>query len=103
MSPGPGVLCPQRLLHLLVLRPVLRLVFGVHARGREHLAELDRFILVANHNSHLDTLLLYSILPARQLLRTHPVAARDHFARTPWLFRLLTRWFRPIWMPSTSA
>ncbi len=93
-----GILSPRLLLHLLLLRPLLRLIFGVNARGREHLYGLDRFILAANHNSHLDTLLLYSILPARRILRVHPVAAKDYFARAPRVFRLMERLFEPIWV-----
>ena len=38
----------------------------------QHLAGLDRFILVANHNSHLDILLLFQVLPLRHLLAHAP-------------------------------
>ena len=65
----------RALIHLLILRPLLRLVFGVAVEGRSHLDGLDRFILAANHNSHLDTLLLFCLLPRKQLGRTRPVAA----------------------------
>lgn len=86
------------LLHLLLLRPLLHLIFGLSVEGRENLERLDRFILVANHNSHLDTLLLYSVLPVRQILRTHPLAARDYFSRHRWLFAVVNYLFRPIWV-----
>lgn len=86
------------LIHLLLLRPLLRLIFGVNVEGRENLKGLDRFILAANHNSHLDTLLLYSVLPIRQILRTHPLAARDYFSRHRWLFAAVNYLFRPIWI-----
>jgi len=86
------------LVHLLLLRPFLRIVFGVSVVGRENLTGLDRFILVANHNSHLDVLLLYAILPVRQIVKTHPVAAREYFSRHPWLFSTLDYLFQPIWV-----
>ena len=73
-------------LHLLLIRPLLRLLFGVNVVGRENLEGLDRFILAANHNSHLDIFLLYSALPPSRIARTHPVAARDYFKNPPWLF-----------------
>jgi 1-acyl-sn-glycerol-3-phosphate acyltransferase len=92
------VLSLRVLIHLLLLRPLLRLIFGINVTGRENLKGLDRFILVANHNSHLDTLLLYSVLPVGQIPTTHPLAARDYFARHRWLFAVVNYLFRPIWI-----
>lgn len=89
---------PRLWVHLLVLRPLLRLVFGVTVVGKENLRGLDRFVLVANHNSHLDVLLLYAILPTSHVLRTSAVAARDYFARFPPLVRALEYLFRPVWV-----
>jgi len=86
------------LIHVLVIRPLLKLVFGVSVEGRENLAELERFVLVANHNSHLDVFLLFHILPLRQLRRTHPVAAYEYFARSKILLRLVSFLFQPVWI-----
>ena len=89
---------PRVLIQLLLVRPFLHGVFGVTVTGRENLKGLDRFIMVANHNSHLDIFLLYSILPTRHIANTSPVAARDYFARPKWLFRVLDNLLRPIWV-----
>jgi len=89
---------PRTWVHLLVLRPLLRLFFGVSVEGREHLAGLGRFILAANHNSHLDVPLLFSVLPARRLALTRPVAARDYFEKRPLFFRFVDALFRPVWI-----
>jgi 1-acyl-sn-glycerol-3-phosphate acyltransferase len=86
------------LMHTLLLRPFLWLVFGVNIRGRENLEGLDQFILIANHNSHLDTLLLYAAMPVRQTLKTHPVAAKDYFSKPRLLFELVSFLFRPVWV-----
>jgi 1-acyl-sn-glycerol-3-phosphate acyltransferase len=85
-------------LHLLLIRPLLRLLFGVNVVGRENLVGLDRFILVANHNSHLDIFLLYSALPPGRIARTHPVAARDYFSKPPWLFKMVQFLLQPVWV-----
>jgi 1-acyl-sn-glycerol-3-phosphate acyltransferase len=85
-------------LHLLLIRPLLRLLFGVNVVGRENLEGLDRFILAANHNSHLDIFLLYSALPSCKIARTHPVAARDYFSNPPWLFKMVQFLLQPVWV-----
>lgn len=92
------MLSPRVLIHLLLVRPLVRLFFGVNAAGCEHLAAVDQCIIIANHNSHLDVPLIFSVLPVRRLLRTHPVAAREYFARWRLLFRVLDYLFRPIWI-----
>jgi 1-acyl-sn-glycerol-3-phosphate acyltransferase/thymidylate kinase len=88
----------QLLLHLLVLRPLVRLVFGAGIEGREHLRGLSQFILVANHNSHLDLPLLFQLLPLRQIPRTHPMAAHEYFSRSRLLFRSVELLFGPVWV-----
>ena len=85
-------------LHLLLIRPLLRLLFGVNVVGRENLEGLDRFVLAANHNSHLDIFLLYSALPPSRIARTHPVAARDYFEKPPWLFKMVQFLLQPVWV-----
>ena len=39
------------------------------------------FVLVANHASHLDTIILTAALPSRLRRTTHPVAAADYWGR----------------------
>ena len=48
----------QRAAHLLLLRPFLKVFCGVNVIGRRNLRGLDRFMLIANHNSHFDVILV---------------------------------------------
>lgn len=86
------------LIHLFLLRPFLKLFFGVNVEGKKNLAALDRYILIANHNSHLDIMLLFYILPIRHIMITHPVAAEEYFSRSKVLFKLVEYLFRPVWI-----
>ena len=66
-----------------LVRPIVRLVIGVAVFGRERLKHDEPVIIVANHNSHLDALVLMDLLPRKCLYRTRPVAAADYFRRHP--------------------
>lgn len=47
-----------------LLRGLLRLLYGVRVQGMEHYSEAgDRVLIVANHTSLLDGILLYAWLP----------------------------------------
>lgn len=64
---------------MLIVRPIARLLFGLDTIGAEKLPTKGPAIVAANHNSHVDTLILLCLFPARLLPILRPVAAADHF------------------------
>jgi 1-acyl-sn-glycerol-3-phosphate acyltransferase len=76
------------LFYLFVVKPLVLIVLGINARNRHLLPAKGPAIIVANHNSHLDTLALMSLFPLSLASKIRPVAAADYFLRN----RLL-RWF----------
>ena len=75
----------QKAFFALVVRPVLMIFSGGSVRGRERLPTKGPAIIVANHNSHLDTLTIMAMYPLAKLRLLRPVAAMDYFMRTRWL------------------
>jgi 1-acyl-sn-glycerol-3-phosphate acyltransferase len=68
-----------RLAWWALLRGVFRTWNRLQVCGREHLPSRPPFILVANHASHLDALVLTAALPLRWRDQTFPMAASDVF------------------------
>jgi 1-acyl-sn-glycerol-3-phosphate acyltransferase len=78
----------RTLFALLIVKPLVLLMLGINARGKEHLPLSGPAILVANHNSHLDTMALMSLFPLRLINKVRPVAAVDYF-----LCNRFIKWF----------
>ncbi|MFA6456540.1 MAG: 1-acyl-sn-glycerol-3-phosphate acyltransferase [Bacteroidota bacterium] len=85
-------------IHLFILRPFVKFLLGINIFAQENIFHLNRFIIIANHNSHLDILLLFHCLPLKQIPLTHPVAAEEYFSKSKILFSLVNYLFSPIWV-----
>lgn len=60
-----------------------RLVTGVHADWRGCKPAAEPRVYFANHTSHGDFVLIWSVLPAAQRAATSPVAAADYWEASP--------------------
>ena len=78
----------RRWLVVILARPLARIFTGADVIGRERLPLTGPAIVVANHASHVDTLLMLTIFPSRALARVRPAAAADYFLKGP-----LISWF----------
>lgn len=64
---------------MLIVRPIARLLFGLDVINAEKLPNDGPAIVAANHNSHVDTVVLLCLFPSKLLPKLRPVAAADHF------------------------
>lgn len=78
----------RRALLSIFIRPIARVLLGMYAEGKDNLPISGPAIIAANHNSHIDTLLLLCLFPSKTLQILRPVAAADHFLRNP-----VSSWF----------
>jgi len=62
-----------------IVKPLVLIVLGINLKGREKLPLKGPAIIAANHNSHLDALVLMSLYPLASIHKVRPVAAADYF------------------------
>lgn len=69
-------------IYSFLVRAFLKIIVGVKFDSAKFLLNEEQFIIVANHNSHLDTMTIMASLPRKIIHKVKPVAAADHFAKT---------------------
>jgi acyl-[acyl-carrier-protein]-phospholipid O-acyltransferase/long-chain-fatty-acid--[acyl-carrier-protein] ligase len=75
----------RRILPFFLVRFALRLFFRAEIRGLEHLAAAGpRVLVVANHVSSLDAVVLSALLPGRILFATHADIAQRWWLKPYW-------------------
>lgn len=86
-------------IHSFLVRWFLKLIIGVKFDDPGFLLKEDRFIIVANHNSHLDTMSLMASIPRKMVHKVKPVAAQDHFGKNKFQEKLSTFFINALLIP----
>lgn len=86
------------LLFSLLIKPFVLIILGIRTRGKENLPE-GQFILISNHASHIDTLVLLCMFPVRKILEIRPVAAADYWTRNKFIYAITDFLFNILPIP----
>lgn len=73
---------------VFVVKPLVLIILGLNVKNRQKLPVNGPAVIAANHNSHLDTLVIFSLYPLSKVHKLRPVAAADYF-----LSNKLMAWF----------
>jgi len=68
---------------LLFVKPLVFIGLGLNIINRQNLPMNGPVVVAANHNSHLDTLVLLALFPISIIHKVRPVAAADYFLSNP--------------------
>ncbi len=88
----------RELLFALLIRPLIVLFIGVRKVGELRLPR-GQFIIVSNHASHVDTLVLLSLIPLRRLKEVRPVAAADYWTKNRLIYAVVSFLFNVLPIP----
>lgn len=67
------------------VNPLIFLITGISIKGKENIPTNEPYIIIANHNSHLDILAIMSLYKTDDVVNVNPVAASDYFFKNRYL------------------
>jgi 1-acyl-sn-glycerol-3-phosphate acyltransferase len=81
-----------------VLAAVARLITGAQGHWKGVPPKAEQRIYFANHQSHLDWVLIWATLPADLRAQTRPIAAADYWQKTPLKHWITREVFRAVYV-----
>jgi 1-acyl-sn-glycerol-3-phosphate acyltransferase len=86
-----------------VLSAIARLITGAQGHWKGCPPTAEQRIYFANHQSHLDWVLIWAALPTDLRTRTRPIAARDYWTSSPFKQWLTTEVFNAVYVSRTRT
>jgi 1-acyl-sn-glycerol-3-phosphate acyltransferase len=86
-----------------ILAFIARLITGAQGHWKGCPPKAEQRIYFANHQSHLDWVLIWAALPHELRARTRPIAARDYWTSSPFKQWLTTEVFHAVYVSRTRA
>ncbi len=87
----------------LLLAFIARLITGTQGHWKGCPPKAEQRIYFANHQSHLDWVLIWAALPRELRARTRPIAARDYWTSSPFKRRLTSAVFNAVYISRTRV
>ena len=87
----------------LLLAFIARLITGAQGHWKGCPPKAEQRIYFANHQSHLDWVLIWAALPRELRVRTRPIAARDYWTSSPFKQWLTTAVFNAVYVSRTRV
>jgi len=84
------------LFYSFILKPIVYFCLGLNVKNAQYLPKKGPCIIISNHNSHLDTIVLMSLFSGQTMLKISPVAAADYFLRNKVLAWISLNFFNII-------
>ncbi len=81
-----------------LLASIARLITGAQGHWKGCPPKAEQRIYFANHQSHLDWVLIWAALPRDLRVRTRPIAARDYWTATPLRQWITTEVFHAVYV-----
>ena len=82
---------------------IARLITGAQGHWKGCPPKAEQRIYFANHQSHLDWVLIWAALPHDLRARTRPIAARDYWTSSPFKQWLTTAVFNAVYVSRTRV
>ena len=87
----------------LLLAAIARLITGAQGHWKGCPPKAEQRIYFANHQSHLDWVLIWAALPRELRANTRPIAARDYWTASPFKHWITREVFNAVYVSRTRT